>query len=566
MKNITVSVFLTLLLLSCTGKRLPELSEGKSVTASSAMVVSAHPDASRIGAIVLAQGGNAVDAAIATQFALAVCFPSAGNLGGGGFMVVRLNDGTIDGLDYRETAPATATRDMYLDDSREVVAGLSTDTHLASGVPGTVDGMIMAHQKYGKLPFKELIQHSIDLAMNGFIIAEKQASALNANRKHFLERNVGRVSFVKEELWKPGDTLRQPELANTLTLIRDKGREGFYSGTTADLIVAEMIRGNGIITLEDLINYRSEWRKPVTGTYRERYRIISMAPPSSGGIALLQLLGITQNFDLGGLGFHTPEAVHLMAEAERRVYADRAEYLGDPDFVKVPVQELISGDYLKNRMNNFNPMLATSSAEISHGEITFAESEETTHFSVVDIDGNAVAMTTTLNGSYGNSIVVAGAGFILNNEMDDFSVKPGFPNMFGLVGGDANSISPGKRMLSSMTPTIVEMNGELFMVVGSPGGSRIITSVYQTIVNVIDFEMTIDEAVKAGRFHHQWLPDYISYETGIFDSITVNGLKTRGHELKSSGSMGRVDAILVEANGNRTGAGDPRGDNTACGY
>jgi gamma-glutamyltranspeptidase / glutathione hydrolase len=566
MKNITVSVFLTLLLLSCTGKRLPELSEGKSVTASSAMVVSAHPDASRIGAIVLAQGGNAVDAAIATQFALAVCFPSAGNLGGGGFMVVRLNDGTIDGLDYRETAPATATRDMYLDDSREVVAGLSTDTHLASGVPGTVDGMIMAHQKYGKLPFKELIQHSIDLAMNGFIIAEKQASALNANRKHFLERNVGRVSFVKEELWKPGDTLRQPELANTLTLIRDKGREGFYSGTTADLIVAEMIRGNGIITLEDLINYRSEWRKPVTGTYRERYRIISMAPPSSGGIALLQLLGIAQNYDLGVLGFHTPEAVHLMAEAERRVYADRAEYLGDPDFVKVPVQELISGDYLKNRMNNFNPMLATSSAEISHGEITFAESEETTHFSVVDIDGNAVAMTTTLNGSYGNSIVVAGAGFILNNEMDDFSVKPGFPNMFGLVGGDANSISPGKRMLSSMTPTIVEMDGELFMVVGSPGGSRIITSVYQTIVNVIDFEMTIDEAVKAGRFHHQWLPDYISYETGIFDSITVNGLKTRGHELKSSGSMGRVDAILVEANGNRTGAGDPRGDNTACGY
>jgi gamma-glutamyltranspeptidase / glutathione hydrolase len=533
MKNITVSVFLTLLLLSCTGKRLPELSEGKSVTASSAMVVSAHPDASRIGAIVLAQGGNAVDAAIATQFALAVCFPSAGNLGGGGFMVVRLNDGTIDGLDYRETAPATATRDMYLDDSREVVAGLSTDTHLASGVPGTVDGMIMAHQKYGKLPFKELIQHSIDLAMNGFIIAEKQASALNANRKHFLERNVGRVSFVKEELWKPGDTLRQPELANTLTLIRDKGREGFYSGTTANLIVAEMKRGNGIITHEDLASYRSEWRTPVTGTYRERYRIISMAPPSSGGIALLQLLGIAQNYDLGVLGFHTPEAVHLMAEAERRVYADRAEYLGDPDFVKVPVQELISGDYLKNRMNNFNPMLATSSAEISHGEITFAESEETTHFSVVDIDGNAVAMTTTLNGSYGNSIVVAGAGFILNNEMDDFSVKPGFPNMFGLVGGDANSISPGKRMLSSMTPTIVEMDGELFMVVGSPGGSRIITSVYQTIVNVIDFEMTIDEAVKAGRFHHQWLPDYISYETGIFDSITVNGLKTRGHELKS---------------------------------
>jgi gamma-glutamyltranspeptidase / glutathione hydrolase len=566
MKNITVSVFLTLLLLSCTGKRLPELSEGKSVTASSAMVVSAHPDASRIGAVVLAQGGNAVDAAIATQFALAVCFPSAGNLGGGGFMVVRLNDGTIDGLDYRETAPATATRDMYLDDSREVVAGLSTDTHLASGVPGTVDGMIMAHQKYGKLPFKELIQHSIDLAMNGFIIAEKQASALNANRKHFLERNVGRVSFVKEELWKPGDTLRQPELANTLTLIRDKGREGFYSGTTANLIVAEMKRGNGIITHEDLASYRSEWRTPVTGTYRERYRIISMAPPSSGGIALLQLLGIAQNYDLAVLGFHTPEAVHLMAEAERRVYADRAEYLGDPDFVKVPVQELISGDYLKNRMNNFNPMLATSSAEISHGEITFAESEETTHFSVVDIDGNAVAMTTTLNGSYGNSIVVAGAGFILNNEMDDFSVKPGFPNMFGLVGGDANSISPGKRMLSSMTPTIVEMDGELFMVVGSPGGSRIITSVYQTIVNVIDFEMTIDEAVKAGRFHHQWLPDYISYETGIFDSITVNGLKTRGHELKSSGSMGRVDAILVEANGNRTGAGDPRGDNTACGY
>ena len=455
---------------------------------------------------------------------------------------------------------------MYLDDKGNVIEGLSTSTHLASGVPGTVDGMVNAHSRYGKLPWTEVVQPAIDIAENGFIVAEKQASSLNDFRKTFVGRNPATIRFVRETQLAPGDTLRQPELAEVLKLIRDKGREGFYGGTTADLIVEEMKRGNGIITHDDLADYRSVWRIPLTGTYREQYRVISMPPPSSGGVALLQLLTMTEPHDLSAMGFGTAKSVHLMAEAERRVYADRSEYLGDPDFYNVPVQQLLNREYLARRMSGFNPERATPSTEVGPGDLTQPESEETTHFSIVDTWGNAVAVTTTINGSYGNGIVVTGAGFLLNNEMDDLSVKAGVPNMFGLVGGAANEIAPGKRMLSSMTPTIVEKNGNLFMVVGSPGGSTIITSVYQTIVNVIDFHMSLPEAVGAGRFHHQWLPDLISYESGTLDTIVTMKLSDMGHILRTRSSIGRVDAILVLPDKKITGAGDPRGDNYACGF
>ncbi len=541
--------------------------EGKEVTGSSAMVVSAHPQASRIGAEILAMGGNAVDAAIATEFALAVCYPAAGNIGGGGFMLIRFNDGNYDALDYREKAPYGAFRDLYLDEDGEVVRGLSTTTHLSSGVPGTVDGMINAHKKYGTLPFSDLIQPAIDLASNGFIVERGQAASLNSAARAFNARNSNPVPFVKQGGWSEGDTLRQPDLARTLIRIRDKGREGFYGGKTADLIVEEMSRGNGIITHDDLALYRSVWREPVSGIYRERYRVTSMSPPSSGGVALLQLLKKSEDAGLYGMEFLSVEAIHMMVEAERRVYADRAKYLGDPDFTDVPVEGLLNRDYLRERMESFDPQRATPSDMVSHGFPPGIESEETTHYSIVDNYGNAVAATTTLNGGYGSNIVVDRAGFILNNEMDDFAIKPGHPNMFGLIGGEANAIEPGKRMLSSMTPVIVERDGELYLVAGTPGGSTIITTVYQIVVNMTDFGLTLGEAVAAPRFHHQWLPDQISYERGNpLPSDAVERLGQKGHSFSGRGSIGRVDAIVVSADGEIKGVADPRGDNRASGY
>jgi gamma-glutamyltranspeptidase/glutathione hydrolase len=529
------------------------------------MVVSAHPESSRIGAAVLINGGNAVDAAVATEFALAVCYPEAGNIGGGGFMLIRMSDSTSEVIDYREKAPLKASRDMYLGSDGNVIEGLSTGTSLASGVPGTVDGMIRAHSKYGKLPFKDVIQPAIDLARNGFPLAAEQARSLNSNRKNFTERNLRGPAFVGDTAWKTGDILKQIDLAATLERIRDNGREGFYGGTTARLIVEEMKRGNGLITMDDLVQYSSESREPLKVVYKD-CTIITVPPPSSGGITLIQLLKMTENFPLKEWGFHSVKSIHLIAEAERRAFADRSEYAGDPGFVKVPVTGLFKQDYLKERMKDFSEINASLSSFVSAGFPFSDVSEETTHYSVVDENGNSVSATTTLNGTFGTSIVVDGAGFLLNNQMDDFSLKPGFPNMYGLIGGEANSIRPGKRMLSSMTPVIVEKEGQLFLILGSPGGSTIPTTVFQVITNIIDYGMDLMPAVDTGRFHHQWLPDRISYEEGSLDSATIRKLHGMGHTMTSRIALGRVNAIMVMKTGELKGTGDKRGYNSACGY
>ena len=546
--NKLITIFSVLVLLaSCSvksGKEHSRFIEGRNIIVDSGMVVSAHPLSSRIGISILQKGGNAIDAAVATEFALSVCYPEAGNIGGGGFMLIRTSDGNTDVIDYREKAPSHASRDMYLDKSGNVTEGLSTDTHLASGVPGTVDGMLNAHSKYGKLPFKEVIQPAIDLAEKGFPVTKRQAADLNANRILFIGRNVFRPAFVKDSLWKEGDILIQSSLAETLKRIRDYGRDGFYSGRTARLLVREMKRANGIISEQDLNEYRSVSRVPLTTDYKG-YKIITVPPPSSGGIILIQLLKMIEPYPVKEWGFNSSQTIHLMVEAERRAFADRSEYPGDPDFVKIPVGQLVSRKYLLNRMSDFNKNRASLSLEIMPGSPEGYASEETTHYSVVDDAGNAVAATTTLNNSFGNSIVVDSAGFILNNQMDDFSVKPGFPNMYGLVGGEANSVQPGKRMLSSMTPSIVEKEGKLFLVLGSPGGSTIPTTVFQVIVNVLDFGMSIGQAVNAGRFHHQWLPDWISFEKDAIDSISSKKLTDMGHILKERASIGSINAIMI---------------------
>jgi gamma-glutamyltranspeptidase / glutathione hydrolase len=528
------------------------------------MVVSAHPEASKIGLEILKKGGNATDAAVGVGFALAVCLPSAGNIGGGGFMVFRSNDGKYATLDFREKAPEKADKDMYLDKNGDVTPNLSLYTHLASGVPGSVDGMITAHQKFGKLPFKDLIEPAIELAEKGFKITEAQARDFNALKEKFQKLNTSNVAFVKNEHWKKGDLLIQTELAATLKRIRDLGRAGFYEGETAELLIKEMKRGNGILTKEDLKNYASKWREPVVGNYRG-FKVITMGSPSSGGIILMQLLKMLEPFPIEKYGFHTSKSVHLIAEAERRAYADRAEFLGDADFWKVPQKQLLDSSYLLARMSNFNPEKATLSSDIKHGEIV-VEGEHTTHYSIVDQWNNAVSTTTTINDSYGSHIVVAGAGFLLNNEMDDFSAKPGVPNYYGLIGNEANAIAPSKRMLSAMTPTIIEKDGKLFMVVGTPGGSTIITSVLQTILNVIDFKMDMQNAVAAKRFHHQWLPDQISYEEGAFSPELLRDLGKIGHKLSKRGGIGRVDAIRVKPDGSFESGADPRGDDVGLGY
>ncbi len=534
--------------------------------ADSAMVVSAHPLASQVGVAILKKGGNAVDAAIAVQFALAVVFPAAGNIGGGGFMITRMNDGSISALDYREKAPAKATTNMYLDKDGNVIPKLSIEGHLASGVPGSVDGMVQAHKKYGTMPWKDLIQPAIDLARKGFALTEREAKWINDMKDDLVKYNTVKPEFLLHENWKAGDIIKFSDLSFTLERIRDQGRAGFYEGKTADDLVAEMERGKGLISKEDLINYQSVWREPVTGTFRE-YKIISMPPSSSGGICLIQLLKCVEPYPIKNFGFNTSKTIHLMVEAERRVYADRTKYLGDPDFYKVPAKELLDDEYNNDRMSTYDPGKATPSSEVKEGKITGYESEETTHFSIVDSKGNAVAVTTTLNGWFGSHVLVAGSGFFLNNEMDDFSAKPGVPNMFGVLGGKANSIEPGKRMLSAMSPTIIEKNGKLFMVVGTPGGSTIITSVFQTILNVTAHDMGMQEAVDARRVHSQWLPDLIIEEEGAINKNDSVVLTKMGHKIVVRKNIGRVDAILVLPNGKLEGGADrTRGDDTGDGY
>lgn len=556
----TVFIFLVFSGISCDSLKrsnVPSYDNG--------VVVSAHPEASKVGVQILRGGGNAVDAAVAVQFALAVVYPNAGNIGGGGFMVYRGAEGDFAALDFREAAPGGATKDMYLDAEGNPVTELSLRGQLASGVPGSVDGMVKAHEKYGKLDWPTLLQPAIELAQEGFPLTEMQAEELNSRRESFNRYNPKGTAFLRDTEWAAGDTLIQLELAHTLSLISAQGRTGFYEGETADRIVEEMANGNGIITHADLKNYEAKWREPVSSTYRG-YRVVSMPPPSSGGIALISLLKSVETYPLSRWGFQQDSTLRVMIEAERRVYADRATHLGDPDFYEVPQSMLIDSSYNAERMRNINFKHASFSSDIFAGRSSIVEHEETTHFSIVDQEGNAVSITTTLNGSYGSQVVVAGAGFLLNNEMDDFSVKPGAPNMYGLVGGMANAIEPGKRMLSSMTPTILERDGKLFMVVGTPGGSTIITSVFQTILNVVDFGMNIQEAVAAPRFHHQWLPDEVALEAAAVNQSIRHSLSATGYKLVDRNSIGRVDAILVLPDGSLSGGADPRGDDTAMGY
>ncbi|WP_460974289.1 gamma-glutamyltransferase [Spirosoma knui] len=550
----------------------PFYSDRVGVTGRNGMVASAHPEASQVGLNILKAGGNAVDAAVAVQFALAVVYPGAGNIGGGGFMVYRDQAGKSYTLDYREKAPGKATQNMYLDSLGNVRPGLSITGHLASGVPGSVDGMAEAHKRFGKLPWAQVLQPAVDLAQKGFALTERDALGLNRIKNDLNTINPGKPYFLKSAnpadtvTWHKGDVFVQTDLANTLQRIQAQGRAGFYEGETARLLAEEMQRGNGLITEEDLRNYHSVWRDPIQARYKN-YTVITMPPTSSGGVALVQLMRFTEPYPLRRWGWNRDSTVQVMIEAERRVYADRAKFLGDPDFVKVPVDKLTSVDYLKSRWTDFSFTKATDSKAVKGGSVPGYESLETTHFSVVDKDGNAVSITTTLNGGYGSRVVIGGAGFFMNNEMDDFSVKPGVPNMFGLIGNQANAIAPHKRMLSSMTPTILEKDGKLFMVVGTPGGSTIITSVYQTILNVIEHGMTMQQAVNALKFHHQWLPDKTTFENGAFSDATIQALQNRGYVLeKLTNTLGRMDCVLIRPDGSYEGASDPRADNTARGY
>jgi gamma-glutamyltranspeptidase / glutathione hydrolase len=539
----------------------------KEIISKNGMVSSAHPIASKVGIDILKNGGNAFDAAIGVHFALSVVYPNAGNIGGGGFAVYRLNDGEVGSLDFREKAPMKSYRDMYITNSEDestVDDKKSKIGHLASGVPGSVDGMVKLHEKFGSLDWKLLLEPSIDLAKNGFNLTLKQSNSLNNVMMVFDSINSSKVPFVKDIKWEENDVLIQEDLSKTLERIRDKKRDGFYSGITADYIINEMNAGNGIISYEDLNNYSSIWRKPIVGEYKN-HKIISMGPPSSGGIALLQLLHGAEKLDVGSYDHNSLNYINTIAEIESRVYADRATYLGDPDFYNVPISELIDKNYLDNRFNIIDPSIKTPSNQIKEGNIQLNESDETTHFSIVDKDGNAVSLTTTINGAYGSKVIVDNAGFILNNEMDDFSVKPGYPNMFGLIGGEANSIEPNKRMLSSMTPTIIEKDNNLYMVLGTPGGSTIITSVFQTIINVIDFNMGMQEAVDAKKFHHQWLPDFLIVEKNTLSDDLKNNLIEIGHKINERSSLGRMDCILIK-NGALEGGADKRGDNTALGF
>lgn len=565
MKKIVYLLFLAFVNYNCVSTKTSTPNQNASNEYKNGAVVTAHHLASQVGVDILKKGGNAVDAAIAVKFALAVVYPNAGNLGGGGFMVYRSNMGEVSSLDFREKAPAKAYRDMYLDKDGNPITDLSLYGQLAAGVPGAVAGMDEAFKKYGTLSWKELVQPAIELAEKGFAITEMQAREFNNYKERFIKHNSNGAAIIKADEWKEGDIFVQQELAQTLIHIAQQGRDGFYKGKTADYIVAEMKRGNGIISHKDLEDYQAIWRKPIVGEYKG-HKIISMPPPSSGGVALLALLQSVEKYPLSQWGFQSDSTVRAMVEAERRVYADRATHLGDPDFYTVPVEQLTSAAYNRSRMAGVSLSQATDSETIKAGVFPGYESEETTHYSIVDKDGNAVSLTTTINGSYGSLVWVDGAGFLLNNEMDDFSVKPGTPNMYGLLGGKANSVEPGKRMLSAMTPTIVEKDGKLKMVVGTPGGSTIITSVFQTILNVLEFGMTAQESVSAPRFHHQWKPDRIDVEAKAISEDIRQSLEKDGYKIHKRGNIGRVENIIVLPNGKLQTGADHRGDDTAMGY
>ena len=538
----------------------------KMANGSNGAVSSAHPLSSQVGLEILKKGGNAFDAAIATQLALAVVYPGAGNIGGGGFLVAYTNKGKAISIDYREKAPGSASRDMYLDKDGNPLLNLSQNGHLASGVPGTVAGLFASH-KYGKLGFEALIQPAIELAEKGFVITAAEARSLNGSKSAFVKYNTVRPAFVKDNAWKAGDTLVQKDLAATLSRIRDNGMKGFYEGETARLITAEMKRGGGKISLEDLKNYIAAERDPIIFDYKG-HTVIGMPMPSSGGLLMQQMMKMIEDRDIASMGFHSSAAVQLMIEVERRAYADRAEFMGDKDFVKVPVKTLSSETYLKERMKDFIPGKATPSDMVKPGKVN-PESDETTHLSVADQYGNVVSVTTTLNGGYGSKTVVGGAGFLLNNEMDDFSVKPGVPNMFGAVGKEANAIAPGKRMLSSMTPTVVLKDKKPWLVVGTPGGTTIPTSVFQTLVNIIDFKQSSLDAVNNPKFHHQWLPDQVMVENDFPKSLQTS-LEKMGYAFTNRGQIGRTEVIKLEWSGKKLksieAVADRRGDDHAAAY